>query len=157
MEYREATPDERDRLFRMILDQLAGQSEEAMAFLGMSIEQFAEVYRTTGEIRVVLVDGDDVGCLWLEKRERQLHVHAIILRPGARDRGIGTRVVHALRREFSSRVDEIELGVQDENVNAVRFYERSGFRRVPVDTAQGFSIMRLSLRDDSGSPAGTTG
>jgi ribosomal protein S18 acetylase RimI-like enzyme len=116
-----------------------------MAFLGMTAEQFAQVYRATGEVRVIRADGDEVGYLWIEERDRALHVHAIILCSGARGQGIGTRVLQALQHEFSSRVDAIELGVQDENTAAIRFYERAGFQRVPVETAPGFSIMRLPL------------
>jgi ribosomal protein S18 acetylase RimI-like enzyme len=145
VDYRVPTESERDVLFRMILDQLGGQSEGAMAFLGMTAEQFAQVYRATGEVRVIRADGDEVGYLWIEERDRALHVHAIILCSGARGQGIGTRVLQALQHEFSSRVDAIELGVQDENTAAIRFYERAGFQRVPVETAPGFSIMRLPL------------
>lgn len=130
----------------MILDQLAEQSESALAFLGLTREQVAQVYRTTGEVRVVRDAGADVGYVWIEERNRKLHVHALILRPTARGRGIGTRVLQALRAEFSSRVDEIELGVQDANTAAIRFYERVGFQRIPAETAPGFSIMRLPVR-----------
>lgn len=146
MEYRAPTAEERDELLQMILDQLGGQSESTLAFLGLPRERLAQVYRTTGEVRVVQDDGADVGYVWIEERDRTLHVHAIILRPSARGRGIGTRVLQALRAEFSSRVDEFELGVQDANTAAIRFYERAGFRRVSTETAPGFSIMRLPLR-----------
>jgi ribosomal protein S18 acetylase RimI-like enzyme len=72
-------------------------------------------------------------------------MHAIILWPEARRRGVGTRVVQALVEEFSPRVDEIELGAQDTNEAAIRFYERLGFRKVVAETAPGFSILHLSL------------
>lgn len=146
MEYRKPTAEERDELLQMILDQLGGQSESALTFLGLTPAQFAQIYRTTGEVRVVRDAATDVGYVWIEERDRTLHVHAIILRPSARGRGIGTRVFQALVAEFSPRVDELELGVQDENAASVRFYERVGFRRIPTETAPGFSVMRLPVR-----------
>lgn len=145
MEYRSPTVAERDELFELILAELGGQVDDALAFLGMTREQFAQIYQATGEVRVIEEEGTNVGYLWIEQRGRTLHVHALILHPHARGRGIGTRVLQMLRSEFSRRVDEIELGVRDANVAAIRFYERAGFRRVPTETAPGFSIMRLSL------------
>lgn len=121
MDWREPTAAERDELLQVILDQLGEQSESALAFLGLTREQFAQVYRTTGEVRVVRDAGADVGYVLIEKRDRTLHLHALILRPSARGRGIGTRVLQALRAEFSSRVDEIELEVQEGNTQAIRF------------------------------------
>lgn len=145
VEYREPTVEEREELLQMILDQLGGHSESAMTFLGLTPEQFAQIYRTTGEVRVVRDAAADVGYVWIEERDRTLHVHAIILRPSARGRGIGTRVLQALVAEFASRVDEIELGVQDANAAAVRFYERLGFRKIAIQTAPEFSLLRLPL------------
>ncbi len=144
--YRSPTQAERDDLFEAVLAQLGAQAKEAEAYLGMTRDQFAEIYRTTGETRVVLDDGCAVGALWIEERGRQLHIHAIILRPEARGRGIGTRIIQSLTNEFSPRVDEIELGVQDSNAGAIRFYRRVGFRDVPVETMPGFTILRLALR-----------
>lgn len=143
--YRSPTEEEREELLRLILDQVGNQSEEAMAFLGLTPDKFAQVYHSTGEVRVIIADGAKAGYVWIETRGRILHLHAIILHPTVRGKGIGTRVVHELAREFASRVDEIELGVQDSNAAALRFYERLGFRRLTVPTAPGFSILRLTL------------
>jgi len=149
IEYRDPAPTERDRFFEEIVEELGDDSAGALAFLGMTVETLRAIYQTVGDVRIVRSGGSDVGHLWIEERDRSLHVHAIILRPGARGRGIGTRVLEGLRREFAGRVDEIELGVRDENTGAVRFYERLGFRRAPMETAPGFSILRLSVRGDA--------
>lgn len=145
MEYRSPTGSEREELLAQVIAQLGAQGEEALRFLGMTREEFAEIYRVTGEVRIVVDEGRDVGGVWIEERGRQLHIHAIILRPEARGRGIGTRIIQALRNEFTPRVDEIELGVQDSNADAIRFYERVGFRKVRAETMPGFSILRLPL------------
>jgi len=145
VEYREPTTEERAELLRMILDQLGGDSQGALAFLGLTPEEFAHIYRTTGEVRVVRDAGTDVGYLWIEERDRTLHVHAIILHRAARGQGIGTRVFRALMTEFSPRADAIELGVQDTNAAAIRFYERLGFRKIAIQTAPGFTVLRLPL------------
>jgi len=140
--YREPSEQERDDLFEEVVAQLGSQAEEAEAYLGMTRDQFAEIYRTTGEVRVVLEGGCAVGSVWIEERGRQLHIHAIILKSEARGHGIGTRILQDLRSEFSPRVDEIELGVQDSNVDAIRFYKRVGFRKAAVATMPGFSILQ---------------
>ncbi len=145
VEYRGPTASERDELLRMILDQLGSRSANALTLLGLTPDESARIYRTTGEGRVVLDGERDVGYLWIEERDCTVHIHAIILQPGARGKGIGSRVIPGLATEFAPRVAEIELVVQNENHMALRFYERLGFRKTAVTATPDFSILRLPL------------
>jgi len=152
MEYRAADRADRASFFDAIVAQLGADADGALRSLGLSVEEFRALYSTTGEVRAVLAGGHPVGHLWIEHRERTLHIHGFILRPASRGRGFGTRIVDDLRAEFAVRADSIEIGVQMRNADAIRFYERVGFRTAPTPTADGFQIMQLSLRrEDPGS------
>ncbi len=146
MEYRAAGLTERAEFFEAIVEQLGADADEALRFLGMSLEELREAYMAVGEVRSVLVEGRPVGNLWLELRDRTLHVHGFILEPASRGQGFGTRIVDDLRREFEMRAEAIEVGVQASNTDALRFYERVGFHLIEGETARGFLILRMLIR-----------
>jgi len=118
-------------------------AERIYAELGLTADEMARLPYEVGELREVEEDGDVAGYAWIELRGRTLHVHALLLEPEFRGRGIGGRVLRELEDEFSNRVDEVELGVEPGNVPAQRLYERSGF--VPVGERLGFLILRKRL------------
>jgi len=125
---------------------LGTEEDSGLRFLGLSLEQFAGLFRTVGEVRAVVSDGSVAGFLWLELRERELHIHGIILLPDFRGRGLGGQAIASAQREFAGRIDVIELGVQLANTSAIGFYEHLGFVRHDTKTAPGFQIMRLPIR-----------
>jgi ribosomal protein S18 acetylase RimI-like enzyme len=137
-----ASTAERDAFFHVALQQLGKDTERALGYLGLTLEQFRALYEGTGEVRTVLVDGTRAGHVWIELRGRVLHIHGVVLLPEVRGKGIGTAAFGLLRDEFAGRIDWIELGVQIENRGALRFYERLGFRESGHDTAPGFRVLR---------------
>jgi ribosomal protein S18 acetylase RimI-like enzyme len=118
-------------------------ADEIYAELGLAPEEAARLPREVGELRQLDEDGQVGGYVWLELRERTLHVHALLLEEGFRGRGIGGNVLAALEEEFRGRADEVELGVEPGNERALRLYERTGFER--VGERLGFLIMRKRL------------
>jgi ribosomal protein S18 acetylase RimI-like enzyme len=118
-------------------------AERLYAELGLTLERVAELPREVGELRTVEEDGATAGYVWLELRERTLHVHALLLEPGFRGRGIGGRVLSELEDEFRERIDDVELGVEPGNTPALHLYERAGFE--PMGERLGFLIMRKPL------------
>ena len=107
---------------------------------------FEQTMRETGEIRTVLLGGEDVGSVWIELRRRTLHLHALVLEPAARGSGVGGRVLAQLEREYRGRADELELGVQRGNEAARRLYEKSGPTEVESPhAALGFQVLRRAL------------
>ena len=133
----------------MFREQLGESEDAALAHLGISWDDLAGLFATVGEIRTIEDNGASAGFVWIELRERELHIHAIVLRPDARGRGIGRLTFAALRREFQTRADVIELGVQEDNAHALAFYRRLGFRSVDRDTAPGYVILRTPLQSAS--------
>jgi ribosomal protein S18 acetylase RimI-like enzyme len=113
--------------------------------VGLTRTELLELAETVGERRAVEIDGDVAGYVWLEVRERILHIHALLLRREFRGHGIGGRTLQALEDEFGGAVDEVELGVHEANRRARALYERSGFREVERRHEIGCSIMRKSL------------
>jgi ribosomal protein S18 acetylase RimI-like enzyme len=101
------------------------------------------VPRTIGELRQVEVDGDVAGYLWLELRGRELHVHALLLEPAFRGRGVGGEALRAAIDEHRDRADAVELGVEPGNARARALYDRLGF--AVTGEREGFLIMRLTL------------
>jgi ribosomal protein S18 acetylase RimI-like enzyme len=131
---------------RRFEDSFLGAMEPVLEGMGTSRTELEQTIRDTGEIRVVLVDGEDAGSLWIELRERTLHVHALLLDPAFRRRGIGSRVLSLLEDEYLGRADELELGVQEGNEPAERLYEKAGFVEVGARPELGFRVLRRALR-----------
>ena len=142
------TSDQRSEFFRMILAQLGEQTDSALESLGLSREDFARLYDVTGEVRTISTQDAHAGYLWIELRERIVHIHGFILFEEMRGRGVGSQAVRALASEFERRAGFIELGVQESNPRAIRFYERLAFRESAVSTASGFKILRKRIAAD---------
>ena len=132
-----------DRFAELWAETMPADAERIYAELGLTADQVARLPREVGELREVEEDGEVAGYAWIELRERTLHVHALLLEPEFRGRGIGARVLHGLEDEFRGHANEIELGVEPSNERARRLYERSGFE--PVGERLGFLILRKRL------------
>lgn len=78
---------------------------------------------------VVLLSDDD-GAIALTKRgSRVWFVDVLYVRPNARDRGVGTALVHAAAEHVGENA-VLELEVLESNTGARRLYERLGFHTV---------------------------
>ena len=145
IKFERAMAEQRERFLGMILDQLGSDSQSAFEHMGITKEDFIRLYRSTGEVRSVNQDDQLAGFVWIEHRDRELHIHGIILLCEWRGRGIGTRVLDLLEEEFGGRADCIELGVQTSNESALRFYERVGFAPIDAESPPGFAVLRMAI------------
>jgi ribosomal protein S18 acetylase RimI-like enzyme len=76
--------------------------------------------------------------------EYPAHLH-IDLMPQVRGRGLGRRLISSLIDDLRARgVLGVHLGVDDDNLNGIAFYEHLGFREVAREP--GGSIMAMALR-----------
>jgi ribosomal protein S18 acetylase RimI-like enzyme len=136
--------DERFARFSELFAEFMPPDADAVyAELGLTPEEAARLPREVGELRQLELDGPVVGYVWIELRERTLHVHALLLEPEYRGVGLGARVLAALEDEFGDRAGEVELGVLPDNDPALALYEKAGFDR--VGERLGFLIMRKRL------------
>lgn len=145
-----ASEQERDRLWELMVEHLADQFDRLIDHLGLTWERFRAIYVQTGEVRTIRRDGSVAGYLWIEKRARELHLHAIFVLPEHRGQGIGTAALRQLEAAFRCEVDVIELGVRADNVGAGVLYEREGFAVEDTMPDVGFVIMRKPLTEKAG-------
>ncbi len=108
----------------------------------MTWNRFREMFDSVGIVHSILRRKGSVGFLWIEHRDRELHVHGPALEPRFRVQGIGTRVFDDLEAESRGGVDIMKLGVHEPNQRARGLYERLEFR-VPQELPDlGFVILR---------------
>ena len=123
-EVRQATPGDRDTLYRIkreamrpYVERVWGWDEE------LQERRFRESYDHT-ETQVVLVDGLAVGLLRVSECESAVFIDQVEIPPKYQGRGIGT----ALINDLLARGRPVELRVMKVNADARRLYERLGFR-----------------------------
>lgn len=76
---------------------------------------------------MIVVDGADVGRLYVDRREREIRIVDIALLPEARGQGIGTALLGALIDESQAAGKPLTIHVERQNP-ALRWYEGLGFR-----------------------------
>lgn len=120
--------------------------EQALKVLGLPREAFREFFFTLGKVHGVSIQGEDIGFYWTEIRKDVLHLHAVIIREKHRGKGYGTRVLAHIEDTYKDRVRTIELGVHEENLAALRLYERSGFVKKAYRDDVGYHIMQKHIK-----------
>ena len=122
---------------------MPADAPEVLAELGLAPGEFETVAHVVGEVRQLELDGSVAGYVWLEVRDREQHVHALVLEEAFRGRGLGGRALELLLAEHAGNVDVAELGVEPGNAAARSLYEREGFEY--TGERLGFLIMRKQL------------
>jgi ribosomal protein S18 acetylase RimI-like enzyme len=117
-------------------------------------ERFERQQDHRGVLFVAWLTGRPVGnvYLWLEEAEEEpirTHLPGIALlthlevRPGWRNRGIGTAIIEKLERYLDRRDhDRVALAVRNDNLSAARLYSRLGYR----DWGQGLVVCQTEIQ-----------
>lgn len=79
---------------------------------------------------IVVVDGEDVGRVWVDRRVDEIRLLDIAILPAHRGRGIGTQILRRLQDEASSTGQALRHSVEAGNADARRWYEGIGFEIV---------------------------
>lgn len=80
--------EERYRRFaELFAESMPPETEAVYAQLGLTPERAERLPREVGELRQIEEGGQVAGYLWLELRERTLHVHALLLEEAFRGHG----------------------------------------------------------------------
>ena len=123
-----ATPEQYDQFLQWMRDDGHDYLENSLRILQMTWDEYAQIFRTRGEVRAICQDADLAGFYWVEQRGDTLHLHGLILEPDFQGHGIGTAVLTMLAECYTGKVDKIELGVNQDNAGAIRLYEKKGYQ-----------------------------
>jgi GNAT superfamily N-acetyltransferase len=138
--YRPATIEDREWLWEL---KRATMREYVAAVYGWDDETQRKMFEAKfdpSRIRVVQVDGSDVGLLEVEEREVDFFLGRIEILPAFQNRGIGSAVIGAVASEARAKDKIVRL--QALRSNPVRqLYERLGFS-LEEETATHFKMKK---------------
>ena len=137
--------DEYDGLLELMRAEIPAYLDTSLRILGLTWEQFGRLFRTRGRVERIECEGREAGFYWIELRDRVLHIHALILHPEFRGRGIATRLLRRFDHDYAARADAFELGVHESNARARKLYERAGFRAFAERRDLGFAVLRRAI------------
>jgi ribosomal protein S18 acetylase RimI-like enzyme len=144
--------DQYDQFLHMMWEDGQEYWQDTLRIMQMTWEQYAQIFRTRGEVHAIYQDGQLAGFYWIELRESTLHLHGLILKPEFQGHGIGTAVLTRLFESFAGKVGRIELGVYQANAGAIRLYQRLGFSITRSLDELHFYIMQKPLNPPEGDP-----
>jgi ribosomal protein S18 acetylase RimI-like enzyme len=143
--YSAPTQGQYDHFLQMMWEDGQVYWENTLRIMQMTWEQYAQIFRTRGEVQAIYQQGQLAGFYWTELREDTLHLHGLILKSEFQGQGIGTAVLNKLSQSFTGKVARIELGVYQANAGAIRLYQRLGFHITRSLGNLQFYIMQKSL------------
>jgi ribosomal protein S18 acetylase RimI-like enzyme len=73
--------------------------------------------------------GRIIGSSWMTWDGRRIYLHHFGIHPDRQQRGLGTRLAEASLEWISSRRYQVKLEVHNQNMAAIRLYEKLGFFR----------------------------
>jgi GNAT superfamily N-acetyltransferase len=104
---------------------------------------------------VVEVDGQSAGRLRITRTAEYIELSGIQLLPDVQGQGIGTAIVEGLKAQAAAVGIPLDLGVERDNPEARRLYERLGF--IQVGETEQECKLRWNPRPDSDPPKASTG
>jgi len=113
------------------LAQTGWTEEEKQAFLAMQFNAQRQDYLTRfpeSEQLIVLDNGIPAGRLWVNGSKDEIRLLDIALLPGYRNTGTGTLLLKHLQREARATGKPLHHSVHKDNLEALRFYNRLGFK-----------------------------
>lgn len=100
--------------------------------------------------QIIVIDGQDAGVLVLEERPDEVYLSLIELWPEFQGHGVGTEIIRGLLRHAHNRELPLVLDVLRSNNEALRLYERLGFKVVSEDESR----FRMICPPEDETPAG---
>lgn len=136
-----------DQLFDSMMKYTSTYLQDVMNSLGVSAEQFKELFKKTGRIQVVYLQERIAGFFWTEKRDEVLHIHALIIEEEFQGKGLGKKILQTIEKEYNEGARVLEIGVHLSNNRAIKLYEDFGFVKVKELNEIGFIVMQKQLSD----------
>lgn len=106
------------------------------AFMQMQWTAQTNDYRTRypqADHDLVIVDGDPVGRIWVDRGPDEIRLLDIALLPDLRSQGIGTELLTRLQDEARTSGRRLAHAVVKENEDALRLYTALGFVILPEE------------------------
>ncbi len=99
-------------------------------------------------VLLIQVTRQNIGFLWMNTETNSLWITAIVLNPEWQRRKIGSQIMaHLINECKQDGRKTIELGVQQNNEAAMRFYTEIGFRKFDQIRSAGTDLLQLKLND----------
>jgi ribosomal protein S18 acetylase RimI-like enzyme len=125
---RPAVLEDFDFLYALHRATMRGYAEEAF---GPWDEEWQQAYYRRSypiqNLRVVQLDGQDAGMLYVQERTEELYLASIEILPAFQRRGIGTAVIRELIAAAARLGKPVALQVLKGNIRARSLYQRLGF------------------------------
>ena len=145
LKFKSANAEQYDVFLQLIWDDGQEYWADTMRIMQLTWEEYAQIFRTRGEVSAIYQDENLAGFYWIEERVDTLHLHGLILKNEFQGRGIGTAILSILAERYTNKMDKIELGVYQSNTGAIRFYEKMGFQITRSLSDLPFYIMQKPL------------
>lgn len=115
------------------LAETAWTEDQKKTFLGWQLDLQRREYESRfpdAEYRIILVDQQQAGRIWVGADEQQIRLLDIALLPEFQNRGVGTTLLRRLMARADNEGKALRHMVFVLNNNADRFYERLGFKKI---------------------------
>ena len=122
---------------------LAADVDEAEWHAGFGAWHRELLEDESSTLSVIELDGRPVGRLRVSRTTESIQLNGIQLLPEVQNRGIGTAIITGLQSEAASTGVPLDLGVEWDNPDARRLYDRLGFRKIGEE-ADGDKLRWLS-------------
>lgn len=111
------------------LAQVPWTAEQKHAFLAQQFEAQQQAYHAYegATFNMILEEGEPAGRLYVARWPAEIRIMDIVLLPGHRNRGIGSRLIRDLQAEAAATGQALTIHVERFNP-AQRLYERLGFQ-----------------------------
>jgi ribosomal-protein-alanine N-acetyltransferase len=118
------------------LNRLYEIERECFGEEAFSQHQIATLIRDYNSISLVAVENNIIigfilGAIYFQRNALDGHVLTIDISPPNRRRGVGSRLLKEIERIFSEKnVKTCHLEVKEDNVEAIKLYEKAGYKKI---------------------------
>jgi ribosomal protein S18 acetylase RimI-like enzyme len=123
---RSATDEDYDFLYQLFITTMRSSITQVWGWEEARWAVFFREHFDASRYQIVVVDGQDVGALWVEQRPTEVYLDTIEIAPAWQGRGLGTAILRAVLADARARGLPVTLQVNRASP-ARRLYERLGF------------------------------
>ena len=96
LKFKSANAEQYDVFLQLMWDDGQEYWADTMRIMQLTWEEYAQIFRTRGEVSAIYQDENLAGFYWIEERVDTLHLHGLILKNEFQGRGIGTAILSIL-------------------------------------------------------------